>query len=62
MRTFDHPNMKNFMCPICKTKADKPVVLVGIPGTEQDGNMQTEQVHLECHELVYRMLATEVKQ
>lgn len=61
MRAFDHPNMTNFMCPICRTKADKPVVLVGIHGTEDEGNMQAEQVHLECYELVERMSKSESK-
>lgn len=55
MRAFEHPNMHNFLCPVCKTKADKPVVLIGIPGTEDGNIMRAEQVHLECHELVLRM-------
>ena len=51
MRPFDHPNMTNFECPICHTADDKPVVLVGIDGTEDGGIMQAEQVHIECIEL-----------
>jgi len=51
MREFKHPNMTNFKCPICGSNKDKPVVLVGIPGTEEGGNMQAEQVHTECFKL-----------
>jgi hypothetical protein len=56
MRVFDHPNMHNFKCPICHTSDDKPVVLVGIGGTESDGNMEARQYHLECIELTERNL------
>ena len=55
MRVFDHPNMRNFLCPVCRTKADKPVVLIGIPGTEDNGTMRAQQAHLECYELVEKM-------
>ena len=51
MRIFDHPNMTNFKCPICGTNDDKSVVLVGIAGTEDDGNIEATQVHLNCLEL-----------
>ena len=56
MRQFDNPNMTfGFECPICRTGADRPVVLVPIPGT-QDGNIcEAKQVHAECYELVERM-------
>ena len=55
-RVFDHPNMSTgFECPICHTSADAPVVLVGIPGTEDDGVMEARQVHKECFDLVMRM-------
>jgi len=50
MRVFDHPNMENFKCPVCGTNDDKPVVLIGIAGTEEDHIMQAEQVHLDCLE------------
>ena len=52
MRTFDHPNLYGFLCPICKTSEDKPVVLIGIEGTEDDGNMQARQYHLACIDLI----------
>lgn len=52
MRTFDHPNMDNFRCPVCNTSIDAPVILRGIPGTEEDGNQEAEQVHACCYELV----------
>ena len=51
MRVFDHPNMTNFECPICKGKEDKPVVLVGIDGTEDGNIIEAVQVHLDCLEL-----------
>lgn len=55
MREFEHPNMTNFECPVCKTSKDAPVVLIPIPGTESDGNVQAKQVHSECFKLVARM-------
>lgn len=56
VREFKKPNMSNgFECPICKSSADKPVVLVPIPGT-QDGNIQeAKQVHSKCFELYCEM-------
>jgi hypothetical protein len=56
MRTFDHPNYTGgFTCPVCKTDADLPVTLIGIPGTEDGNIMRAEQVHAECAELLDRM-------
>ena len=55
MREFPHPNMTNFECPICKSTADAPVVLVPIPGTEEGRTVQAKQVHAECYRLVMRM-------
>jgi hypothetical protein len=51
MIIFPHPNMQNFICPVCKTNDDKPVVLVGIYGTWDDGVMEANQYHLDCLEL-----------
>ena len=51
MRIFEHPNMEGFKCPICGTAEDKPVVLIGIDGTEEDGNIEARQYHLSCIEL-----------
>lgn len=53
MRVFDHPNMSDFVCPICGGSADKPVVLIGINGTQQDRIMEAKQFHLDCIELIY---------
>ena len=56
-RIFEHPNMVNFECPICRSKADAPVVLVGIRGTENDGIIECKQVHVECLDLYRKMNA-----
>lgn len=48
MRTFEHPNLDGFLCPICGTADDKPVVLVGINGTEHDNLVEALQYHLDC--------------
>ena len=54
MRSFKHPNTNgSWVCPICKTNDDKPVVLIGIVGTQDGGNIQAEQFHLDCIELHY---------
>ena len=48
MRTFEHPNLNDFVCPICKTSDDRKVLLIGIPGTEDGGNMEAQQYHSDC--------------
>ncbi len=54
MRTFKEPNLSgDWKCPICKTNDKKEVVLIGIAGTEKDGNMEAEQFHLDCIDLTY---------
>ena len=57
MRTFNHPNFSkkagNDSCLICKKQDDKPVVLIGIVGTKDGGNIQAKQVHLDCIDLLY---------
>ena len=61
MREFEHPNMHGgFCCPVCKTNADYPVVLVGIPGTEEDGIMEARQVHSDCCKLIAKMRGIEI--
>jgi hypothetical protein len=40
------------VCPICKTKEDKPVVLVGMDGTQKDRIIQAIQVHVDCIDLL----------
>lgn len=63
MRVFDRPNTAfGWRCPICKTAADKPVVLVPIPGTELGGNVEARQIHAACHEVVLTMHMTAAEQ
>jgi hypothetical protein len=51
-RIFPHHNNANFLCPVCKTNADRPVILLPIPGTEKDCNVECRPVHAECWRLV----------
>ena len=60
MRVFKHPNIHNFGCPICKTAKDAPVVLVGVPGTEDGNVMEAKQVHSECYVLWCKMRDIEI--
>ncbi len=54
MKIFKNPDTSNnWICPICKTNKDTPTVLIGIVGTETNGNIQAEQFHLDCIELYY---------
>jgi hypothetical protein len=54
MRVFEKMNTSGKeVCPICKTKEDKSVVLIGIKGTQKGHNIQAVQVHLDCLELIY---------
>ena len=55
MRIFIHPNLynKEWQCPICKSREDKEIVLIGIVGTESGNNIQAEQFHLDCINLSY---------
>ena len=39
-------------CPICGTKKEGAVVLIGISGTEEDNTVEARQVHLECLDLM----------
>ena len=53
MRTFKEPNLSNdWKCPICDTNDVEEVVLIGIAGTYGD-NIQAEQIHMDCIDLVY---------
>jgi len=55
-RQFKHPNTTGgWICPICKTSSDYPIVLVGIPGTEDDNIMEAEQIHTECYRVFAKM-------
>ena len=46
-RTFEHfpPESK---CPLCGDNEDGICVLVGIQGTQDDGNIEALPVHLSC--------------
>ncbi len=54
MRVFEHPNMANFLCPICGRDTDEPVVLVSTGGRDKTGIMKAVQVHLDCIDLELR--------
>ena len=55
MRIFEHVNEGSTRkCPICNTLEDKPCILVGLDGTEKNGNMEAEIVHVDCLELTIR--------
>ena len=41
------------VCPICKTKDEKEVVLIPIVGKQEGFNCEAIQVHLECLNLWY---------
>lgn len=57
MKIFQHPNIlkekPEETCLVCKKPEDKPVILVGIVGTEDGGNMQAKQIHVDCIDLLY---------
>lgn len=52
MKVFDHPNKEGFLCPICKTASDMPVVLVGVLGSGNSEVIEAKQYHLACLDLV----------
>ena len=50
MRQFEHPNTsEGWLCPICRTAYDAPIVLMGIPGTEDGNVIECKQVHTFCY-------------
>jgi hypothetical protein len=53
MRIFDHPNLdqKIWKCPICKTREDLPVTLIGLAYQKQTA-IKAVQVHINCIDLV----------
>jgi len=60
MRVFEHGNWDHGdLCPLCRTAQDLPVVLVPIPGTEDGNNIEAQQVHKRCLDMVFRMYANE---
>ena len=57
LREFEEPNVSGgFVCPICGSSEIKPIVLVGIPGTEDGNNMKAQQIHSFCYENAVRIL------
>jgi hypothetical protein len=56
MRVFEGFNeSKGKVCPVCKSAKNAPTVLVPIPGTDDGGNVECNQVHKECFDLVVKM-------
>ena len=54
MKIFEHANLQSKdTCLICNKAEDKPVILIGIVGTEEGKNMQAKQVHVDCIDLLY---------
>ena len=54
MRVFKKPNLSSgWKCPICKTDEEKEVVLIGITETRKGYNIEAEQVHLGCIDLLF---------
>lgn len=54
MKVFKHANLSGEdTCLVCKKAEDKPVILVGVVGTEEGNNMQARQVHVDCIDLLY---------
>jgi len=51
MRVFKKMNINGLACPICKTKEQKEVVLIGLDGTEHKNVIEAIQVHLDCIDL-----------
>lgn len=48
-RVFPHPNLGHgWICPICRTAADQPVVLIPKSEPDEHGICEAEQVHAEC--------------
>ena len=46
-RIFDHFPQQS-KCPLCGGNEDGPCVLIGIQGTQNDGNIEAMPVHIEC--------------
>ena len=54
MRVFSKPNLSSgWKCPVCKTDEEKEVVLIGIVGTQEGYNIEAEQVHMGCLDLLF---------
>ncbi|MBL0320305.1 MAG: hypothetical protein IPP74_13595 [Alphaproteobacteria bacterium] len=49
LKAFPHFNKSGGnKCPICLTNDDEKTILVPIDGTEDDGLVECEQIHLNC--------------
>ena len=54
MKVFKKPNISaGWKCPVCKKSDNEEVVLIGIVGTQEGNNIQAEQFHLKCLDLLY---------
>ena len=55
MRIFEHFNKEGRQraCPICGKNEDKPVVLVILGDTIEDGLAEAKQYHVDCINLIY---------
>ncbi len=56
MNIFENANTDNWQCPICKTNEDKRVALIKIYGSEEGGNIEAEQIHIDCIDLTVNKL------
>lgn len=59
MRTFKHfDSGYSNVCPICKTAKDCETVLIPIPGTEDGGICEAQQMHKKCLDLLVEMVTS----
>lgn len=52
LRIFEHFNQSS-ECKICGTNKDGKAILIPKEGTEDDGIVECEQVHLDCLDLTF---------
>lgn len=52
MKIFEHPNLTNFICPVCGGNEDKPVTLIPIDGTQNGKIIEARQYHVDCLNLM----------
>lgn len=63
MNIFEQFNQSNgAICPVCKTNKNTLTVLVPIPGTEDCGIVQCNQVHKKCYDLIIEMNSDSIEQ
>ena len=52
MKIFEHPNIEfGWMCPVCHSNEDKPIVLLSKAGTRNGDIVEVEQCHFDCLDL-----------